>query len=176
MDHWRFTVAGRSALLRQTQQGRARGRGRLRVEALTVEPIRFLWTNWASLIDQWNDSGGGFFSSSFFSSFGLLWAGNMQSLGQHSLCARHKTSISAYGGYLYQGLCVCSWTDLAQGLVWQLCFVTRLKYGHNVRGHSVRARACIWFKSMCWSHLWYDALHRWHFVYHSLSDPKKVAY
>lgn len=39
--------------------------------------------------------------------FGLLWAENMQSMGQNSLCARYKTPTPTCGGYLYQGFCAC---------------------------------------------------------------------
>lgn len=67
MSHLCCAVTGRSLLLRQRQQGRARRRGPLCVEALPVKPIRCLWTNWASLIDQWTDPGGGlFFLGAFF--------------------------------------------------------------------------------------------------------------
>lgn len=58
-SHLRCADAGRQLFLHQRQGVTEKNRGPLCVEAPAVKPIRFLWTNWASLIDQQAQLGGG---------------------------------------------------------------------------------------------------------------------
>lgn len=103
MSHLRCTVAGCSALLHQRQGGRARGRGPLCVEGLAVKPITFLWTNWASLIDQWTGHGGGVIPQIFPPLWFILSRKYAVLFAQNSLCIIYKTSIPTYGGLFIWG-------------------------------------------------------------------------
>lgn len=123
MSHLRCTVAGCSALLHQRQGGRARGRGPLCVEGLAVKPITFLWTNWASLIDQWTGHGGGVIPQ-IFPPFGLFWAENMRSFLHKILFVSYtKHPFQHTGVYLYEGLCMWLMDRLAPRLVCHVCFL-----------------------------------------------------
>ncbi len=116
-SHWRRSVAGRSALLRQRQRGRATRRGPLCVEGLAVEPIRFLWTNWVSRIDQWDDHRGG---SYFLEVFPPLWFILSRKYAvfatKFPLCQTQNIHSSIRGLFISGALCVGHWQTCPEAL------------------------------------------------------------